>query len=197
MPNFDGLNELRFFYTTIPTGFSPLEHRMSFDVALSSTPVPGEPFGELQTVPKAGPSTMFLDEWVDSFMPFLLDLHAVSTEFSRVELWRIPEGTTDATFISVYPLGDVGTGGSSQVAQQITFTARSGGGGIARLQLMEGSLGGNSSTSYPYGAEAQAFADAIVADSSIILARDNTYLLANNKLSLGQNEALWRRRFRS
>lgn len=198
MPNYDGQYEIRIVYDTTPSGFSLLEHTLTFDVIPSVSPTPGDAFADIAVVQRSG-SNMPLDEATDAFVTGMIGIYPASTTIIRAELWYIPEGTFAGSFVSAYAIDEVGVAaGGSQVAQQSTYTFRSIGGGSGRLQFMESSITGSAKTSYPYGSAAQnAIPDLVTAASNFIIARDNTYMFANIHLSNGQNERLFRKRFRS
>lgn len=198
MPNFDGVYEVRIIYDTTPTGFPLLEHTLTFDVEPTAPPEVGEEFSAINIVPRSA-APLPLSDAVDDFVAGMIGIYPSSATIIRAELWRIPEGTLAGTFVSTYPIDEPGVNvTASQVAQQSTFTFRAIGGGNGRLQFMESSISGNGSTSYPYPAASQnAIADLVTATTGFILARDNTHMFANIHLSNGQNERLWRKRYRS
>lgn len=197
MPNFDGQYEVRIIYDTVPTGFPIMEHTLTFDVLPTGPISAGTDFADIEIETRTGAPTA-LDTAVDAFVTGMIGLYPATSTIIRAELWFIPEGTFAGSFVSTYPIDEVGTNATaSQVAQQATYTFRSIDGGNGRLQFMEPSIAGNSKTSYPYGsATLNAIPDIITAGSNFIIARDNSFMFANIHLSLGQNERLFRKRFR-
>lgn len=200
MPNFDGLYELRIFYSTTPTGLSQMLHRLTIDLMIEGDPAPGTAFADIDVTMRSS-AVMPLSDWLMDpgfFMEYLVDCYPVVAEFPTAELWFIPEGTYDATFISAFEVGLVGTSVTPSVAaQQTTFTFRSIGGGTARLQLMESSFSGNTRQTPPFSAVANALSIFATSLSSAILARDNTYIFARIAQNDGQNETLFKKRFRN
>lgn len=199
MPNFDGQYEVRIIYDTLPTGFTLIEHTLTFDVLPDAVdPAPGSDFADIPLITRDG-SPLDLATAVDAFVAGMIGIYPADSTIIRAELWFIPEGTFAGTFIATYAIDEPGTNVTdNQVAQQSTFTFRSIGGGSGRLQFMESSISGNGKTSYPYPAASQnAIADLVTAASGFIIARDNTFMFANIHLSNGQNERLWRKRYRS
>lgn len=198
MPNFDGQYEVTIVYDTVPSGFPLLEHTLTFDVLPNGDPEAGQPFNDIRIFDRTN-TLIFLDAAIDAFVAGMIGIYPATTTIIRAELNFIPEGTFAKTFISSYGIDEVGTAaGDEQVASQATYTFRSIGGGSGRLQFMESSITGNSKTSYPYANAAQnAIADLVTAADSFIIARDNTYMFANIHLSVGQNERLFRKRFRT
>lgn len=198
MPNYDGQYEVRVIYETIPSGFPAMEHTMTFDVLPVEAPTPATDFGDIDVELRSG-SFNTLATWVDSFVAGLIAIYPATATVIRAELWYIPEGTFAGSFVSTYPIDEAGTNGTgSQVAQQTTLTFRSIDGGSGRIQLMESSLGGNNKESYPYGSSSlNAIADLVTATTGAIIARDNSFMFANIHASHGQNERLWRKRYRT
>lgn len=196
--NFDGQYEVSIIYDTVPSTFPLLEHTLTFDVLPVGTIPAGTDFSDIEIEQRNG-LTQTLDLAVDAFVAGMIALYPATATIIRAELNYIPEGTYAKTFIATYPIDEVGTnGGSSQVAQQSTYTFRSIGGGSGRIQFMESSITGNSKSSYPYGsASLNAIPDLITAVTNFIIARDNTFMFANLHLSSGQNERLFRKRFRT
>lgn len=195
--NFDGIYELRFFYT-VTTSEGAEDHRLSLDVTLDGAVNPGDTFDNVALMLPTGVSVQ-ADTYIDTtFMPLLVECFNANTEFSRVELWEIPEGTYNGTFLSVHELGDVGVNPAATVtAQQTTFTFRTRGGGNGRLQLMEAVFTGNSRQSPPFAsAAANNISNHMVSTSCPFVGRDNTRFIARIAQSDGQNEKLWRKRFR-
>lgn len=195
--NFDGEHELRFYYATTPTGFPEIEHVLTFDVDPTTAPTAGDDFSDI-SINLRNSSTVLLSDFVDDFVAGMIAIYPSTATIIRAELWEIPEGTYAGTFIATYPIDEVGTAvGGSQVAQQTTLTFRSIGGGSGRLQFMECSVSGNNKESYPYTNTAlNAIADFVTAVTGGIHARDNTFMFANIHASHGQNERLWRKRYR-
>src|SRR5690348_5026929 len=98
MPNFDGQYEVRLIYTTIPTGFPAMEHKMTFDVLPDGDVEVGTDFNDIYISIRAGTSVE-LDTFLSGLIVFIIPFYHATTSFARWELWYIPEGTTSATFI--------------------------------------------------------------------------------------------------
>lgn len=195
--NYDGLYEVTIFYDTTPSGHPLLEHTLTFDVEPTAPPEAGEAFNFINVAVRSG-SPILLADAVDAFVAGMIGLYPSSATIIRAELNHIPEGTYAKTFISAYGIDEPGVNGTgSQVAKQATYTFRSIGGGSGRLQFMESSITLDSRSSYPYGSAAlNALPDLVTSNSNFILARDNSFMFANLHLSSGQNERLFRKRFR-
>lgn len=200
MPNYDGIYELRIFYSTTPTSQTQMLHRLTFDIKLVADVAVGTSFADIDVLPRSL-TPLTLDSWLmdpGGFMELLVDCYPATAEFPYAELWKIPEGTFNATFISAYEVGLVGTSVSASVScQQTTFTFRSIAGGVARLQLMESSFAGQSRQTPPFTAVANALSIFFASAASIALARDNSYIFARIAQNDGQNETLFKKRFRN
>lgn len=197
MPNFDGLWEMRLFYTTTPTGFPALEHRLTLDLRVLEGNEPGDPPELFEVSPRVGAPLPFTD-WVDDLLAGVVPLLASSTDITRAELWRADEASLDFLFYTVYDIGANGTSANPSLpAAQLTMTFRSALGGSGRFQLMESVVGGDSKTSFPTAnAAANTLSAFIIAPASPILARDNAFFIGRINLCLGENEKIWRKRFR-
>lgn len=196
--NFDGVWELRVFYSTTPVGEELMQHRLTFDINVTNSPVPGTEFTDVQLTKKGG-AAVALSSWLTAeLMPLLDDCFPNTTDFILAELWQIPEGTYNGTFIGAMALGVSGTNATaSTVAHQTTFTFRSQFGGTARFQLMESSFSGSLKQTAPFSnATANALTNFLIGANSVVRARDNGFLIARIHQSDGQNEKLWRKRFR-
>lgn len=197
MPNFDGQYEVRIIYTTTPSGFPEMQHTLTFDVEPTAPPEVGELFPAINVATRSS-APLPLSDVIDDFVAGMIGIYPSTANIVRAELWYIPEGTFAGTFVSVYDITEVGTAvAGSQIAQQTTLTFRSIGGGSGRLQFMECSVSGNNKEAYPYAnAAIRAIADYVTNAANPILARDNTFFFANINCSHGQNERLWRKRYR-
>lgn len=198
MPNYDGVHELRLFYATTPAGEEEMTHRLTFDVLPDTPPSPGADIAAIECQTKGGALALLGTWYLDDFLPLLQACYPATANFFLLEMWQIPEGEYNGTFIGSLELSEVGTNGTgSTVAQQTTFTFRSIGGGIARLQLMESSFSGNLKQTPPFAtATANNLTQFLNGNDSLMIARDNTPLNARLRQSDGQNEKLWRKRFR-
>lgn len=199
MPNFDGIWEIRVFYTATPAGLLVLDHVMTFDVAVFGDPAPGTPMDGMD-VTRRDSSAIDLQSYLTTeFMPLIYAVYPAVSDFSRAELWKIPEATFDAQFITSLELAENGVNAAASVSmQQTTFTFRSQSGGVARIQLMESSFGGLTKQSPPFSsAQGNALSNHIISSDSCIVARDNSYLISRIHQCDGQNERIFRKRNRN
>lgn len=196
MPNFDGQYEVRLNYTTVYATV-PLDHIMTFDVKLDAEPEPGTPFDEV-LVSDWNEASSPLDELITSLVGSLGVLFHTSSDFTTAELWKIPEGTFDATFLGAMSVATAGLSSSPTVpAGQVTLTWRSIAGGIMKMVILEGINTEQGRYAYPTPASNwNALFDYISNIGQPFMARDNTRPFAPLRASGGQNEAVWRKRFR-
>lgn len=198
MPAFDGIYELRFTYVVPITGQPTLSHRHTVDVKLAEDPVVGEDFTTIVALSRLGVE-VDLDGAVLNYLNFIKAFYATNVDFPIVELWRYPTEGTNATYVSSLELGESGTGASpTSAAWQTTITLRSQGGSIMRVQLMETTTTNNNVESFPTSnVGVNNFAGYLTGGTSPFVARDDTFPLVPLKWSSGQNEKLFRKRFRA
>lgn len=197
MVNFDGVFELRIHYSSTLATAPVLPHVLKVDLDVVGDPTPGTVFNDI-VVTLAGGGTDTLDVWLLTFTDVLQPCFSADTDFVFAELWKIPEGTLNGTFISSEELGFQGTNaGANVLAQQTTFTFRSRGGGNGRIQLMESAFSGSLRQTPPFAsAAANNLTNFVKGITSCILARDNTEFIARIHQCDGQNEIIWRKRNR-
>lgn len=195
--HFDGLWELRIYYETTPVGFPVMEHRLTVDVAVIEPILVGSDFSDIGVTQRNGLEST-LDLQVDALVALLVPFYPSTSSFTRAELWNIPEGTFAGTWYGSYGIGESGTAGSPCVpAKQVTLTFRSMSGGTARIQLMETFEVGETRIGYPTGnALFDDVIDHVISLATPFKARDNGYFIGGIAASGGQNERLWRKRYR-
>lgn len=178
---------------------SGLEHSSEFSVVLTSSPAAGTPFSGIGVVTK-DLNQVPLDQAIEAYLTSYLDLFNTATAVSEVTLWKNVFGTFERTWVSSYsPTANAGTSANPAVlAQQITLSFRSSNGGILKIVALEGFIDGNSVEPLVPGAgsETAGLAATVIDDTSIIKARDDGTPVAALKLSRGQNERVFRKRYR-
>lgn len=200
MPNYDGRHELRFFYTTtLNSRALTHRHTIDFDGSPYNSVDPPRDFAST-TVTTHGDDDVSLASMVDDYVALLLPFWRPTTEFARCEWWRYgAEPSEDAVFMGVHDILEPGTAASGVdiEAQQATITYRLVGGGVMRQQLMEVFVAGNGYQTFPTAVAIVNNLSAYIRGTShCFLGRDNTRPIATIGLGLGQNERLWRKRFR-
>lgn len=193
--HYDGEWELNIVYTTTPTGFSNMEHRLTIDVNVTSDPDVGAEFVDIDLTQRNGSITN-LELQTDALVALLQPFLSTTSDISRAELFKIPEGTTDKLFIASYDIALAGTIAAEEIpAQQATLTFRSTGGGWGKVQIMEPVVSGKVKISPPYTGAALALANHIVSTAGVYKARDNGFLFSNLHYSLTENEKLMKKRY--
>lgn len=192
--NFPGPYEVRIYYTV-----NYFEHVMKLSCNLPTDPDVGDTFDLIDVYVKNGGYTALdgvVDDWVAVLVPLL---SAADAEINRAELWKITALSYDGTYISSYDISEAGTSGSGYVvAGEMIWTFRTINGGVMKIHLEEGvTLPGVSAVYGDIGANHQAVADYVTANAAWMWARDNSYASVFLKLHPGQNEAVFKKRYRS
>lgn len=196
--NFPGPYELRFTYETDVSGIT-LNHTQRVSLDLVAPPSAGDAFNNINAITRGGSAQPDLAAACEAWLALIAERFAVGVVFGIIELWKYAPLTFDATFISSYNptlVAGVATG-SVVVTQQETYTFRTVEGGVMRLQLMESVFASNDKNAYPTGvAVVDAIFDFVKSDVNWVLARDTSYPFAALNHLGGQNEKLFRLRFR-
>lgn len=201
MVNYPGPYEARFYYTTTPVGLPAITHRSSLNLDLFEEPEPGTPFSEIYPLLDNGTHADSLETiseaWGNLWAQPLSD--DAGNTVDRCELWKIEPESYEASFISAHTLAIPGTDtGASANSTQMILTFRTKGGSIAKLNIMESVYGGNLPDTPPLtSADLQAIADAFSDGSFPWIGRDNTFPFVFLALYPGQNEAMFKKRFRN
>lgn len=197
--NFPGPYEVRIFYTTNPTSLGPLTHQMRLNLRIDGTPAPGTPFTSIDALRRDDspfPLDGEIDDWVTAISPLWVNSPANTIDYA--ELWKYEPESFDASYISTYSIAHTCTGATACTpAGQAMITFRTSGGGVLKINFLECEIGLGVKDALPFSnADADAVADAVVAGTFPWLGRDGTYPFACIALWPGQNEALFKRRFR-
>lgn len=197
--NFPGPYEVRLFYTTSPAGFTGIQHVAKYNIALDADPPVGEDFANINARMR-NTGTIALDTWVDSWVALLLQLvsSAGGNTIDLAELWKYTPGTFDASYVASYSIALAGLSGAPPVpAGQAIQTYRTQEGGIMKLSFMETGLVTAVRDAPPFTPVAsENIRQAVIADTNCWLARDTSYPIAAIGNFVGQNEALFKRRYR-
>ena len=197
--NFPGPYQLRIFYEVGPGLYPDMVHVMQLNLALLSDPDLGTLFADIDVVARivaTHPLATVTDE-----ISALMQPHFNSTDVTILyaELWKYEAGTFNATYVSSYVIDLPGTGiPASWPAGQLIYTFRTYEGGVMKVSLQETTTEWGNSVSYgDLSQEAQDFADYFTGDTaSFFLARDTSYPFICLARHPGQNEALFKKRFR-
>lgn len=198
--NYPGPYEVRIKYTVSATGGS-IQHVQRLNLNMAEAPTPGLPFEDvraLRRVDDGTPASRALDTMVDEWIALIQTQFNTSVTFDLAELWAYEPESFEASFVSTYAIGVNGTNGAPiSVAGQAILTFRTLEGGVLKINLMEPINAAGAKvgmTSAPAGI--QAISDYVVSDVNWILARDTSYPFAPMNFAPGQNEAIFKKRFR-
>lgn len=197
--NFPGPYQLRVFYNCAPSGSPNLTHVMALNLAVSGTPEIGTPFADIDIIRRIG--------GVVDLATVTSELHGVlrpilslaDTLITHAELWKYAEGTHDASYVATYVIDLSGLNVNvAKPAGQMIWSWRTGEGGIMKIYVMEAT--NQESTQQSYGnldADEQAFVDWFHEDAtSYALARDTSPPLVFLRMSPGQHETIFQKRYR-
>lgn len=203
--NFPGPYQLRLYYTTHNGTGGQLTHVLQMNLDLDGSPVQGLTFDQYGVVDNATPANVVdLDVFVESFLTILAPLFSSAFTFDIVELWKYPTPQSfDSVFWSSYgpPTAQPSAAGNVVEAGQATWTFRTGEGGTMKVVLLESVVGGAVPSGYAdQDANQQALVDFVLEGGAgfdtVFLGRDTSYPFSHVRLYPGQNESLFKRRFR-
>jgi hypothetical protein len=193
--NYPGPYELEFPYTV-----NGQVHKARFSCNVQGTPSIGSPSTSINLYTRSG-GTVTMDAACSTLWAFLRPLLHTSVSISAPQLFRYAPGTFQRTWVS--QMATALANGSNTVAPalatQLTLTFRTGNGGIAKITVLE--HGDNTPykvplTANPAGSGVSKLAAYAISADSWILGRDDSYLVAPLYNLNGQNEVLFRKRYR-
>jgi hypothetical protein len=190
--------------TYIVSGFAHL-HRMRVAIEPASLPAIGDDVNTINLSTKSGGTKSF-QEAMSGYTQVLASLYNADYSLISCELWRYPFGTSangvwyatadpaDAT--NPLTLTGAGTGQTNLAGTEI-MTLRTGTGAVARAVLNETANSGTSQLARPdFSAEQEFWAVQLVGSDSVFVAKDGTRFVQTMRLSMSENEKLFRKRFR-
>jgi hypothetical protein len=198
--NYPGPQQIRLFYTTSPTGFPAIQHQARMNIQVSAgTVIPGTLFSAL-TVALRGGGSLALNTYIDNWVILMKVMMATAANntIDYAELWQYPPLSFNGSFVSTYAINVAGTSALAALpAVQNMITFRTIEGGIMKLNFMEGWSGQGAVDTPPFAqAGFQAIADFVISANNGWLGADTSYPFAIKALFPGQNEALFRKRYR-
>jgi hypothetical protein len=198
--NFPGPYQLRFHYTTANSSFAAKGHTQKLNINLSPDPAPGTPFSGITALNGVG-GTQALNALVDAYLNLVKAIYAnaANNTWDYVELWKYDPGTFDASFVSVYNTAVAGTSASPMnTANEQIMTFRTLEGGVMRVHYEESVKSIGVADSAPFADAALEAIRAYIGDTpKPFLGADTSYPFATIALYPGQNEALFKNRFRT
>lgn len=200
--NYPGPYQVRMFYSTTPTGFPTLQHqaRYNIDLTPSGAIAPGTLFSAISIKRRdavAETLQAYVDRWVVLVKAMMAT--AANNTIDYAELWYYDPGTFNAAFVSAYAINVAGTNaGTATGAAEKIMTFRTIQGGTMRLHFeeMAASSGGAPDTP-PFALGPDDAIQVMVSGvTNAWLGADTSYPFATIALYPGQNEALFKKRFR-
>ena len=159
--NYPGPWQMRFFYTTEPSGLSLLSHVFQLNLDISGTPSPGDLFATIDAKQR---DTTLLD--CQTLAHQIRDLvkvmqHSAHFDFLRAELWKYDAGTFEATYYSTLGMPQPGTGVTDNIPSHYhTYSFRTQEGGVMYVTLHDQINLGSSQIPYAdLATNQQAFVD--------------------------------------
>lgn len=196
--NYPGPYELRYFYTVTASSIA-LVHQQNLSLTLTTDPAPGTPFGGL-LANRRNATTVDLATTATAWAAAAASMYPTAgATWDYVELWHYEPESFDAEFISSLNLAQAGLSGSAvQLASQSISTFRTVEGGIFKLSFMETVIVPAARDSAPYGHTGlEAIrSDIVDGDTYPWIGRDTSFPFASIAHFPGQNEAVFKARFR-
>lgn len=183
----------------IPLITADFQHELTVNCDVIGTPSPGASPLDVTLRTRSGTGGV-LSGAANAFWDAVRPMFGTNTLAATYTLWKVGVTNTEREFVSAGTLTNAnGLSGTAEPAQQATFTFRSGNGGIAKVVLIEPNAIGN--TRIPLASALNAAVAAVrtwvLSDDSFLMARDRSFPVAPMNYSLGQNEKIFKRRFRS
>lgn len=188
---------MRLTYSVTINGIN-LTHRHTFDIHNNGIPDIGTPFEEIEALNWNG-TTQTLQDFVNSYVDLLKPLYHTTTEFQLFELWAYPTDGYDATYVSSYPLAENGTVtlAQSKPAGQLTHTYRTIAGGLMKMVYLESTIQRDTRIAFGASTGAESALMSFVSHpAQPFAARDDYRPFAPLNAIGGQNEAIYRKRYR-
>ena len=192
--NFPGPYGIQIKYLT-----DGIEHVQNINCDVTNSPEPGETFDNITVRTKDGGSKDLdtaVDEWVALLAPFISD----DSEFTVADLFEYTPDSFERRWIASYSLGVDGTNVSPHTpAGEYVFTFRTYEGGVMQIRLEEGPIGTAgrfAMGAYGSGTPLGDLRLYLIGDGGWIIARDTSYPVQGLYMLLGQNEAIFKVRYR-
>lgn len=196
--NFPGPDLVELLYSVQPSGFANITHRANLNCELAQDYAPGTAVTAMNVLLRSGstsPLNSALSNWAA-----LMDNVYNSSEATIIgaNIWRYTPQSYERTFISSYSLGVNGASGTStNVAWQNTLTFKTQEGGEMRLVFLESVSGLRGVDNFPFvDASFDAIADFVISANNWILGKDTSYPIAAFNHLGGENERVFKKRYR-
>jgi len=197
--NFPGPYEVRLIYSTTVTS-QTIQHTARYNCVIPFDPTPGDLFSAIEVDTRDNTGEQ-LDVAIDAWVALIDGLYyngAGAVSFDYAELWKYEEESYDASFISTYDIAVAGASAVTTVtASQVILTYRTIAGGVMKQSFMEGNVAIGEIDTPPYAnTTLEAIRNFTLGGSNWMIGRDNAHPFSAIGAYPGQNEALFKRRFR-
>ena len=180
---------------------SGLEHEARYNCVATPAPTAGTAFASINLQTRSG-TPANAQTCVEGLWNQMRPHFHTSVTCSAIELWHYPvAGSFARDFISAttpsLPAGL--SSGAVILANQDTLSFRSANGGIMKVEMMESSFQTHAVTTLvpnSSGNTIQKIAAYVLSSAGWLLARDDGFPFSAYRHTSGQNEALYRRRYR-
>lgn len=183
-----------------PLVVTDIAHAITVNCDVIGNDVTGTPPASITLRAKGG-VPVALNTAADALWTVIKALYNTGMLCSTYNLWKMNVDNNDRLFVSGGTLTSP-NGGAAAVTVlggQATYTMRSGNGGIVKLTLIEGTA--NLNTRIPFASDVlngvPALRTYLLGSTSIVMGRDRSFPVAAMSSSYGQNEKIFKRRFRS
>jgi len=186
------------YVVTIHYTSGGLEHVMNLNLNMPILPSVGQDPATFE-VTLAGGGTAIAQTAFENFVTLLAPFYNVSSKFDYFDLWSVAPNSYDRTYITSGVLDIDGTSSTpTTYAAQLIFTLRTAEGGKMQLHMME-------TISTPGAAVKRAYFTGVIlslatfleGELNWLLAKDTSYPTVCISYLPGQNEALFKKRYRS
>lgn len=182
---------------------SSLLHKLRFNVSAVGNPTPADSVSGIMLNTRGGSTRGAVVASNDIWEQYRIQYNtAVVCEY--VTLYKVdPFPSLGMTFIATWAVTNpAGLSGSATVlAHQQVNTFRSFNGGIMKFSYLESILSGvvgavTTLTANPAGSSAQRLASLFISNNGVVMSRDDAFIASPLKQLNGQNESIFRRRYR-
>lgn len=192
--NYPGPLQLRLFYAV-----QTREHVLRLNFKTSLPIAPGAAFNTIFPDDRAGGNSITLSSHITTLHLGFDDFYnTTDADFYRAEVWEFTPNTFDAQFVTSEALSLTGANAAAtQAASQVIWTFRTQEGGVMKASFMDTNQAAGPSGNPPFTGAFLALQNALMGDDRPWLGRDTSYPISVIGYHPGQNEALFKKIYRS
>lgn len=182
----------------ITYSYSGITHHQQLNFTYPGELTAGMDLADVDVTTRSGSYVPVLTA-VTAWITLIKSLYNTGVKFDSVTVWKYTAGTYDRLFINSAVLDIDGTSASAaQLAAQYIYTFRTTLGGVMKLSFMEtvAAPGASASRAAATG-NVLAIFQFVEGLTNWVVARDNGFPIAGIASHPGQNEALFKRRYRT